>query len=66
MKLSAVRQKRYYDVRADESPYKPGDLVWVMNQVKRKGKCPKKQMRWIGPLILIKPLNNITYFIKTS
>ena len=26
LKLSAVRQKRYYDARAKEQLYKPGDL----------------------------------------
>ena len=37
LKLSANRQKRYYDVKANERPYKVGDLVWGMNKVRRKG-----------------------------
>ena len=65
LKLSANRQKRYYDVRVNEQPYKPGDLVWTMNKVRKKGKCPKMQMRWIGPLTVVKLLNNVTCLVKT-
>ena len=48
LKLSASRQKRYYDVKANEQPNKPGDLVWTMNKVRKKGRCPKMQICWIG------------------
>ena len=38
-----------------------GDLVWAMNKVRSKGKSPKMQMRWVGPLIILKCLNDVTY-----
>ena len=50
----------------NKQPYKPGDLFWTMNKVRKKGKCPKMQMRWIGPLVVVKRLNNVTYLVKTS
>ena len=62
LKLSAIRQKRYYDVRVNEQPYKPGNLVWAMNKVRRK--CPEMQMQWIGPLVVVKRLTHVTYLVK--
>ena len=66
LQQSAERQKRYYDVRANESPYEPGDLVWTMNKTRKKGKSPKLQTRWLGPLLVLKRLNDVTYQVKTS
>lgn len=66
LQKSAVRQKRYYDVRANEQPYEPGDLVWTMNKSRRKGKSPKLQMRWLGPLVVLKRLNDVTYQVKMN
>ena len=66
LQTSANRQKRYYDVRANEKPYKPGDLVWTMNKTRKKGKCPKMQMRWVGPLVVLDRLNDVTYKVKMN
>ena len=66
LRLSANRQKRYYNVKANEQLYKVGDLVWAMNKVRKKGRCPKMQMRWIGPLVVVKRLNDVTYMVKVS
>ena len=66
LQTSANRQKRYYDLRANESPYKPGDLVWTMNKTRKKGKCPKMQMRWNGPLVVLERINDVTYKLKIN
>ena len=66
LQSSANRQKRYYDVNASEKPYEPGDLVWTMNKTRKKGKCPKMQMRWTGPLVVLKRLNDVTYQVKMN
>ena len=66
LQSSADRQKRYYDVRAHENPYKSGDLVWTMNKSRKKGRCPKMQMRWLGPLVVLKRLNDVTYQVKMN
>jgi hypothetical protein len=62
----AVRQKRYYDLKANEKPYVPGDLVWTMNKSRRKGVCPKMQNRWLGPLVVKERLNDVTYRVKLN
>ena len=66
LEKSAVRQKRNYDVRANEHPYEPGDLVWTVNKSRKKGRCPKMQMRWLGPLVVLKRLNDVTYQVKMN
>ena len=32
LKSSVTRQKKYYDVRANERSYEPENLVWTMKQ----------------------------------
>ena len=66
LRESAERQKRHYDVRAYEDPYTEGDLVWIMNKTRKKGKCPKMQDRWIGPLVVEKRLNDVTYRVRVN
>ena len=64
LRISATRQGRYYDLKANEKPYNTGDLVWTMNKSRRKGVCPKLQIRWLGPLVVLKRLNDVTYRVK--
>ena len=66
LEKSTTTQNRYCNVRANEKPYQAGDLVWTMNKSRRKGKSPKLQMRWLGPLIVIKSLNDMTYQVKMN
>ena len=66
LKSSANRQKKYYNVRANEMHCEPGDLGWTMNQSRRKNKCPMMQMRWIGPFVVLKKLNSMTCKIKMN
>ena len=53
-------------MRANESLYESGNFVWTMNKFHRKNKCPKMQMQWIGPLVVLKSLNNVTYQEKMN
>ena len=38
LEKSVVRQKIYYDGRANEKPYELGDLVWTMHKSRKMGK----------------------------
>ena len=37
-----------------------------MNKSRKKGKIPKFQMPWLGPLVVLKKLNNVTYQVKVN
>ena len=63
---SAVKQKRQYDLKAIDEPYVKGDLVWLVNKSRRKGKCPKLQPKWLGPMQVTDRLNDVTYKVRTS
>ena len=63
---SAKRQKRYYDLKAAEEPYKSGDLVWVVNKSRRKGRCPKLQKKWLGPAVIERKVNDVTYRLRVT
>jgi transposase InsO family protein len=62
----AERQKRYYDLGADEAKFQPGDLVWLLNQSRRKGRCPKLQRKWLGPMIVEARVNDVTYKLRVD
>ena len=64
--VSAERQKRYYDLKALDQPYSIGDLAWLINKSRRKGRCPKLQKKWLGPVVVEQKLNDVTYRIRTS
>jgi transposase InsO family protein len=66
LKIGAERQKRYYDVGTKSESYKEGDLVWLTNQSRRKGVCPKLQKKWLGPMIIEAKVNDVTYRLRTS
>ena len=63
---SAQRQKKYYDLNAIDEPYMVGDLVWLVNQTRRKGVCPKLQRKWLGPFLIVDKVNDVTYRIQKS
>ena len=64
MKDASNRQKAAYDKRAVVHPYKPGDMVWLQNQVKKKGLSLKLSQHWIGPYKVMDKLSDVTYRIK--
>ena len=61
-----ARQKHYYDLKAQDEPYKPGDLVWLVNKSRRKGRCPKLQKKWLGPAVVEVQVNDVTYKIRVK
>jgi transposase InsO family protein len=66
LKAGAERQKRYYDLSADHEKFQPGDLVWLLNQSRRKGRCPKLQKNWLGPMLVETRINDVTYKLRIS
>ena len=53
-------------MRANEKPHESCDLVWMMNKSRKQGKSPKLQMRWLGPLVVLTSLNDVTYQVKVN
>ena len=59
LRKSTERQKRLYNERVFGQPIKTGDIVWVMNKERKKGKTPKLQPKWKGPCLVTKAFNDV-------
>ena len=64
LRVSALRQKRDYDRFAVESSYQEGDLVWLLDPIKRKSRSLKLSKIWSGPYKINKRLSDVLYRIQ--
>ena len=60
------RQKRNYDNRVSNKPYRVGDSVWLHNIRRKKGRNPKLDCPWEGPFLVVSVLSDVTYRIQKS
>ena len=61
LKMAQCRQKRLYDLRLNEKHFSEGDLVFVRDSTRTKGKSPKLQPSWKGPYVVMKRLGPVLY-----
>jgi hypothetical protein len=66
LKLAATRQKRNYDKGVVNSPILAGTFVWLHNEIRRKGQCPKLQFKWDGPYLVTAKLSDVVFRIQKS
>ena len=64
LKLSARRQKRYYDRNLHSYKVAEGDPVWYLISGKKKGVSRKLQEKWDGPYKVLNRLSDVTLRIK--
>ncbi|CAC5404175.1 unnamed protein product [Mytilus coruscus] len=60
------RQKRQYDLRANQNSYKVGDSVWLNILARVKHISPKLQKQWDGPYIITEVISDVIYRIQKS
>ena len=60
------RQKKNYDRRTTDPGIRENKFVWLFNPAKKKGVCPKLQLRWEGPYLVVKRLSDVVYRIQRS
>ena len=61
---AANRQKNNYDVKQKLHTYKRGDLVWLLNEVRKESVCPKLQPAFIGPFVVTMKISDLNYRIQ--
>ena len=66
LQLAARRQKRNYDKACIKDPIEEGSFVWLHNETRKKGQCPKLQYKWEGPYLVIKKLSDVVFRIQKS
>ena len=64
LKCAVQRQKRDHDLRALFHQYQPGDLVYVRDTTRTKGRSPKLQPLWTGPALVLKKIGEVLYQVK--
>ncbi|CAC5404234.1 unnamed protein product [Mytilus coruscus] len=60
------RQKRQYDLRANQNSYKVGDSVWLNILARVKHISQKLQKQWDGPYIITEVISDVIYRIQKS
>jgi hypothetical protein len=59
-------QKRRYDTKAMQNQYSPGQHVWIASKTRKKGRCPKLQVHWNGPYIVLQAVSDLVYKVRRS
>ena len=63
---SAARMRTYYDRKADDEVYQPGDAVWYYYPRVKKRFSPKLMRPWTGPYKVMSRIHDNTYRIQLS
>ncbi|RMZ94323.1 Transposon Ty3-G Gag-Pol poly, partial [Brachionus plicatilis] len=58
------RMRLNYDRQVYAAEFKPGDLVWVRNDVIKRGQCRKFTYTWNGPYVVEQKVNQANYKIR--
>ena len=66
LRAAQENQKRMYDTKVLERPYHVGDLVYVLNTARKKGKCPKLQSIRKGPFVVTKVYGPVVYEVQNN
>ena len=64
IRVEGDRMKTRYDLRANSAGFQEGDLVWLYNPARTKGRSPKLQRHWEGPYTVVKRINDVVYRIQ--
>ncbi len=66
LKQAARRQKRNYDRGIITTVIPVESFVWLHQEIRKKGRCPKLQFKWDGPYLVIAKLSDVVYRIQKS
>ena len=61
---SMHRRKKYYDLKQYKTSYEPGDLVYTLNGMTKKGQSRKLQSIYCGPYLVTHKISDILYQIQ--
>ncbi|KAJ8016400.1 hypothetical protein DPEC_G00006830 [Dallia pectoralis] len=64
MERAGIRQKRHYDTRAKGRHFVAGELVWLHNPARKKGRCAMLDSAWVGPCQILERLGEVVYRIQ--
>ncbi|CAC5393104.1 unnamed protein product [Mytilus coruscus] len=54
LQAAVKRQKDNYDAKLSSQIYQPGQPVWLLNEARQEGRCPKLQNLYQDPFLILK------------
>ena len=66
LKCITEYQHERYNTNTTLLSYKPGDLVWELNETRTHKKCQKLQNIWAGPYIVMQKLSDLNFQIQIN
>ncbi|RLU26298.1 hypothetical protein DMN91_000092 [Ooceraea biroi] len=66
LRISSKNMKAWYDRRARDVFFEPGQKVWFYNPRRIKGRAPKLQTSWEGPYEVTRRISEVVYEIRKS
>ncbi|KAG7468788.1 Transposon Ty3-I Gag-Pol poly [Solea senegalensis] len=64
MQAAERRQKRNHDIRSRGRDFVPGELVWVYEPRRKKGRIPKLDSHWRGPCEVLAKVGEVVYRVR--
>lgn len=64
LKRTSRRTKQTYDAKVALTVYTRGDYVWYLTELKSADECPKLQVAYNGPYLVLKMLSELDYLIQ--
>jgi len=64
LRVSAQRNKRYYDLKVRPAKFKEGDSVYYYNPRKYVGRSDKWSLKYTGPFQIVKELSPVTMLLR--
>ena len=60
------KQKQYYDQKARERLFEPGDKVYLRDLRVRPGQSDKIKPRWIGPYLIVEQTGPVNFRLENT
>ena len=64
LRVTSRRNKKLYDVNVAVNNYDKGDIVWMLNEARHLGTCPKLEMVYEGPYLIKQKVSEMNYVIQ--
>ena len=66
LQVASRRNKDSYDVKVSVNKYDKVDIVWMLNEARHLGTCPKLEMVYEGPYLIKQKVSEMNYVIQLN
>ena len=66
LRSSAIRRKKYYDIKARPFNFKVGDWVWQYYPRRFSSRSPKWSKSYRGPFLIVRAIEPVNYVLQRS